>query len=407
IAAALGARVRLIKDVDGVYDADPNLVGEAAHPFAALDFELAEKLAHPLVQDKAIRLARQHGLKIEVAALGRGYATTIGETTQARTARPYKDRLTVALLGCGVVGSQVLERLLEWEDLFSVQTILVRDVARRASHPLADRFTADLRSFEKADVDLFIDAGAGIQPSASLIERFLQRGIAVVSANKQAVAHSGAAIMAAAAASGAPFRYSAAVGGGAPFIENLSRAAANGTVTAIEAVLNGTSNFVLDKCRFGLSFDAAMAEARRLGYAEPDSTADLDGTDAGAKLKLLREIAFADLPLLRIDVEPITPERLAAPEGTVLRYVGRCERQAATAGSPAGLVASLRLEALPPEHFLVGAVNEENRMEIQLQAADGAAQTWRVWGKGAGPWPTSESVLADILDIRRGREAKA
>ena len=189
--------------------------------------------------------------------------------------------------------------------------------------------------------------------------------------------------------------YSASVGGGAPIIESLQRAVAQHRIKGFSGVLNGTSNFVIDQVESGKSFDAAMDEARRLGFAEPDSTADLDGTDVGAKLKLLRAIAFPGMNPHHIEVGAITEDQLVIPKGKGLRYVARAFM------TDKGLEASMKLEVLEADHYLVGAKGEQNRAIIDIDDGSEAGQTWYVTGKGAGAWPTSEALLADVLDIAR------
>ncbi len=391
IAQALGVPVRLLKDVDAIYDADPATVGDQARPYAALDWDQALKIAFPVVQNKAMRFAADHGMQVAVAGLAKGYETIMGAETAERTVPVFKRKIRLAVMGAGGVGSKFLERCLEWSDLIEVDRVLVRDPSKRRDHPLAAVFTSDVRNFVRADVDVFVDIGTGVSPSAELLEGFLKAGVSVTSANKQAVAASGERLRAAAKAGGAMLTYSASVGGGAPIIEALKRAVKDHRIKAISGVLNGTSNFVIDSVESGRTFDAAMDEARRLGFAEPDSTADLDGTDVGAKLKLLREIAFPGEAPKHIEVGQITEESLVIPPGKGLRYVARCYRTAA------GLQASMKLEVLDAGHYLVGARGEQNRAIIELENGE----TWYVTGKGAGAWPTSESLLADVLQIAR------
>src|SRR5690606_11208930 len=127
----------------------------------------------------------------------------------------------------------------------------------------------------------------------------LARGVDVVSANKQAIGADLAALTALAAGTGARLLYSASVGGGAPLIETVRRARAHGPVVRIEAVLNGTCNFILNRLAEGADFEDALAGARDAGFAEEDPTADLTGLDAAAKLAILAHEA-ADWRL-RID----------------------------------------------------------------------------------------------------------
>ncbi|ESQ87657.1 homoserine dehydrogenase [Asticcacaulis sp. AC460] len=391
IADKLGAPVRLYKDVDAIYDADPAQVGDSAKPFDSLNWDEALKIAFPVVQNKAMRYAADKGLTVEVAGLSKGYQTVLGAPTAYRKAAVLKRPIRIAVMGAGGVGAKFLERCLEWSDLIEVDRVLVRDPSKRRDHPLAAAFTSDARNFVRNDVDVFVDIGTGVSPSAELLEGFLKAGVSVTSANKQAVAASGDKLRAAAKASGAMLTYSASVGGGAPVIEALKRAVKSHKVKSIAGVLNGTSNFVIDQVESGKSFDAAMDEARRLGFAEPDSTADLDGTDVGAKLKLLREIAFPGLTPAHLEVGQITEESLIIPAGKGLRYVARCYL------TDGGLQASMKLEVLDRDHYLVGARGEQNRAIIELDNGE----TWYVTGKGAGAWPTTESLLADVLQIAR------
>jgi homoserine dehydrogenase len=396
IAKTLGLPVRLLKDVDAIYDADPATVGDAAQPYDSLAWDEALKIAFPVVQNKAMRFAADHGMTVDVAALARGTQTTLGASTAFRQAPVLARPIRIAVMGAGGVGSRFLERCQEWSDLIEVDRILVRDASRRRDHPMAAKFTSDARTFVRPDVDVFVDIGTGVSPSAELLESFLKVGVSVTSANKQAVANAGDKLRAAARASGAMLTYSASVGGGAPIIEALKRAVTSHKITGFCGVLNGTSNFVIDQVESGKSFDAAMDEARRLGFAEPDSTADLDGTDVGAKLKLLREIAFPGEAPRHIEVGQITEDSLVIPKGKGLRYVARCVR------TETGLKASMKLEVLDADHYLVGARGEQNRAIIDLDNGE----TWYVTGKGAGAWPTSESLLADVLQIVRERPLK-
>lgn len=388
----LKADVKLYKDVDYIYSADPAMVGPSAKPYESLSYDEALKIAFPVVQSKAMRFAKENNVALEVLSLARERGTTIGGLTKYAEPKAFSP-IRLAVMGAGGVGSRFLERCLEWSSLFDVKRILVRDLSKYRNHPLKDRFTSDARQFVGADVDVFVDIGTGIAPSAELLEGFLAVGVGVTSANKQAVAAHIGALRAASKKTGAPLTFSASVGGGAPIIEALLRAVSHGKISSFCGVLNGTSNFVIDQVEAGKSFDAAMDEARRLGFAEPDSTADLDGTDVGAKLKLLRDIAFSGIDPVKVDVGAISEDNLIIPEGKGLRYVARCWFE------DGGLCVSMQLEALDRAHFLIGARGEQNRAIIDC--ADGSQI--KVAGKGAGAWPTTESLLADVLSIARGR----
>ena len=393
IAKQLDASVRLYKDVDAVYDADPATIGDAAKPYAGLSWDDAQKIAFPVVQAKAMQWAAKCEQPIEVTALARSHMTLLGaQQSLIVQNRPAPRPIRLAVMGAGGVGSRFLERCREWEGLVEVKQILVRDTQKRRDDRWAHLYTQDARLFAQADVDIFVDIGTGVSPSAELLEGFLAKGISVTSANKQAVAHSFDKLKAAAKATGAILSFSACVGGGSPVIEALIRSVRTGKIKAFSGVLNGTSNFVIDQVQAGKSFEAAMEEARRLGFAEPDSTADLDGTDVGAKLKILREIVFPGQKPAHIEVGAINEDNLIIPKGKGLRYVARCWLDDKNA-----LNVSMKLETLDEDHFLVGARGEQNRAIIE---ADGQDPVF-VSGKGAGAWPTSESLLADVLDMGR------
>ncbi len=386
-----GARVRLLKDVDAVFDRDPVKSGGGASAFAKLDWSAAVRVAHPLVQHKAVELAWARGLSIEVAALGRGYETLIGPATEVRGAGDARSRARVAILGCGVVGGGVVERLLEESDSFEIAGILVRNLAGRARHPCRALLTTDPNVLLGTRPDIFLDVGSGVESSCDLIAEFLRRDVPVVSANKQAVVSYLRRGTDASLAISVPLAYSAAVGGGAPFLEAVGRS--RGDVRSVAGVLNGTTNYVLDRCRSVPSFEDAVREAQHAGYAEADCSADLDGRDAAAKIRLIGLAAWGRLP-----PEPAVRDALSAAVldrgggDRVLKQVARCG--IGTEGDP---VCEVRLETLPHDHFLAGARAEENRIEIEL--CNGG--TIRIAGKGAGRFPTTEAVMADLFDMFR------
>jgi homoserine dehydrogenase len=392
LAAELGLdRVRLLKDVDGVYEGDPKAA--AAARFHRLDWATARGVAGKLVQQRAIDVGEDRCVSIEVAALGRDSASVIGPlgAPAGEAARPARRRVAVA--GCGVVGGGVVKRLLADPERWEVTAVLVRNQARLRDVELpAGLLTSDPDVLlEGADVlvDALSDGHAGYRLTRSALER----GLSVVSANKQALARDLAGLQALADAKGVTLAYSAAVGGGAPVVETVRRAGAEGDVAAVEGVLNGTVNFLLDRLGRGMAFDAALEEARRAGFAEEDPSSDLDGRDAAAKLRILAAEAFGEAPR-EIDVArqsfhlglATSPE-----EWRSLRQVSRCRR---AGGRLAAEVVFEQVDAASPFFGLRG---ERNALSVAL--ADGSTRTCQ--GRGAGRWPTAESVLADLGDLRR------
>lgn len=397
-AAQCGAaRVRLIKDVDGVYAEDP-AENPQAERYAELDYDAAAQASAGLIQPKAIAAAKAAGVVIEIAAMGAADATRIcaapARKAPARRSRP----LRVALLGCGAVGAGVLAHLRSRPDLFEMNPVLVRrPSARDPLHGVS--FTDRLERALSHRPDLVVELLGGADFPAEVMKGALAGGAHVVTANKAALARHFDELHAAARDGGARLAYSAAVGGGTPILETLERLSRTGGPVRIEGVMNGTANFLLDRLAAGDAFDAAVKEAQRLGFAEADPAADVDGHDAADKLSLLIREAFAlavdpaDIP--KDSLSSVQPEAVkeARAKGLVFKQIGVCELL------PGGaLAAEVRVRAVPAHHPLAGARNEENR--FILTGPDNAVQL--LYGKGAGRWPTAAAVFADIMDIQRG-----
>jgi homoserine dehydrogenase len=383
--------VRLVKDVDGVYDGDPAVLGAEAHRFGTLDWETARKVAGKLVQMRAIETAEKRGVTIEVSAIGLDAASRIGPYKPQPAPGERPRRLKVALAGCGVVGGGVLERLMADGDHYEVVGVLVRDPAKpRDPQPAREILTDDPDVLLGLGADLLVEALSEGRPAERLIRKALERGMDVVSANKQAVAFDLKGLQDAARAAGVKLAFSAAVGGGSPMLETVREARRHGAIAEIEAVLNGTTNFILDRTAQGVPFADALAEARKAGFAEEDPSADIHGHDAAAKLRILAWEAFGasladgDVPRDALDAE--AAKDLA---GKPVKQVARC------AANGSGLDAKVELRA--PDALFRSLRGERNALRVT--GVDG--RVWTCAGRGAGRWPTAESVLADIADVRR------
>lgn len=394
-AARLGAhRVRLIKDVDGVYAEDP-VRNPKAERFSELGYAEAAKASAGLIQDKAIHAAEAEDVLIEVASLGAGEATTIANL-RPRKSLPSKGRvLRVALLGCGAVGAGVLAYLKGRPDLFELNPVLVR---RPDRHEEPARFTNDLATAMFGNPDLVVELIGGADYAAEVMCSALRGGAQVVTANKAAVAKYYDELHACAQAGDTSLLYSAAVGGGAPILESVARFGQDGGVAAVEGVMNGTANFLLGALCAGWSFDEAVKKAQELGFAEADPSTDVDGHDAADKLSvLIREaygVALAPGLIPKQSVRDVSSldARAALARGEVLKQVSRCRLRA-----DGKVEADVRIVSLPAAHPLGGAVNEENRFLVE----SAAGQVHVVSGKGAGRWPTAAAVFADVMDLQR------
>lgn len=402
VAHRLGADVcRLIKDVGGLYEWDPGSAA-GARRYAAISYDDAAALGGEVVQAKAIDYARRVGLGFEVAGPGSASGTAVGATPSTFWETSEEPPpLRVALLGLGTVGLGVYRHLAAWPERFQVTGIAVRDVAkhRHDGVPL-ELFSTDPWQVLEAPGELVVEAIGGVQPASDLVAAALSSGRDTVTANKAVMAHFGSRLARLAAAGGLELRCSATVGGGVPVIESITRLARVGPLASVEGVLNATTTFVLDQIVAGSDLAAAVRSAQENGFAEADPSADLSGLDAAHKLVVVARAAFGvDLDLDRIErtgIEGIDPAevRAAHAAGATVRLVASCRRT-----PDGGVVARVGPVRLPAYHPLARPRNEENRVLIQPVSGPPAV----VDGKGAGRWPTAESVFADLLEIHRLR----
>ncbi len=401
--ALLAERMILLKDVDGLYDSDPNEDGASAQRYLRAGWETARAVGGEVVQEKALDVARRAGRPFEIASCVSPRSTLIGAFEDEAVPASQPRRLKVALLGLGTVGGGVYRQLLKYPDLFEVVKVLVRDPARHrdeVSEP--GLLTDDPAAIARCGADLVVELMGGLNQAGDLVEAALLRGVDVVTANKSLVARDWPALEAAQKASGASLRYSAAVGGGVPMLESLDRARGLGPIRKVEAIVNGTCNFVLGRMDEGDSLDDAVALAQEKGFAEAEPSADVDGRDAAEKLVIIIRHAFGvTLTADAIQCQslrdlPVHAVQQALRDGKHYKQVSCCELD------DEGLRASVSLRAVDADDYLAGAVAEQNR--IQVTMASGAVVS--LSGKGAGRWPTAEAVMADLFEVWRQRAGK-
>ncbi len=394
VAWQLQAHCRLVKDVDGIYDCDPATNPQAAR-FSRLNWEDAAQLGGAVVQPKGVSWAQERGLVFEVGCLGSAAGTLVGPGPNVvAESEPARSPTRVVLLGLGTVGLGVYRALCAQPDAFEVVAIAVRDVASHTDHAPADLLCSDALDAVRRPTDLVVECIGGTSVAVQAVQLALDTGRSVVTANKAIIARDGRGLDERARRSGAALRYSAAVGGSVPAIESVRRLAQSGVIDEIEAVLNGTCNFVLDRLHDGVSFDDAVVAAQKAGFAEADPTLDLDGTDAAHKLAILAREAFgAELVADWIDrsgLDKLDLAEIEAADGGRVRLVARCRR------TPSGLQASVRTE-LRRANGPLGSVRGEHNA-VTLRPATG--RTLFISGKGAGRWPTTEAIVADCIDLR-------
>ena len=317
------------------------------------------------------------------------------------------DRVNVVLLGLGVIGSGVARALQGRAETYSQRIgaplLLRRVLERRLDRARATGvdpalLTADPQEALSGDVDIVIELLGGEHPAYELITDSLSRGRYVVTANKEVMAKHGPELLALAAKNGVDILYEASVGGGIPIISPLKRDLCANEISSVRAIINGTTNYILTRMsRDGLDFDAALAQAQDLGYAEADPTNDIDGHDAAYKLAILASLAFRT----RVRSEDVHREgirRLAARDFRYARELGYAIKLLAVARREDSSV-QVRVHAtLVPEDELLAKVDGAlNAVEIEGDL------TGKVLfqGAGAGSLPTSSAVMADVLDAAR------
>jgi homoserine dehydrogenase len=394
LAERLGSPCRLLKDVDGVFDSDP--ARGPSRRYVRLAFCDAEALGARVVQPAALELARRRGTSFMVARPGSARGTVVGaESTSFAPMGRESPPLRVTLLGLGTVGGGVFRHLAARPDRFRVACILVRDPARHAAAGVPRHLlTTDPRRIFARPSDVVVELMGGLDPATALIEAALDAGRHVVTANKTVIAERGPELVRLAAARGVTLRYSAAVGGAVPMLERIERMARRRSIARIDAVLNGTSNYVLDRLADGLPLAEAIREAQQRGFAEADPTLDLDGSDAAQKLAILARAAFG----ASVDWRVIPRSGISGelPEAVA----GRAVRLVASAGASGNrLRLAVRPMIVPTGHPLGRVRGEENAALIRLAGGRRALLA----GRGAGRWPTAQAVMADLLDLTRER----
>ena len=316
--------------------------------------------------------------------------------------------LRIGMLGCGTVGGGVATILDREADDITARTgaklmitrVAVRDLEKVRDLPIpADRFTTDTAAVVEADdVDVVVEVMGGIEPAGALIRRALELGKPVVTANKELVAQQGPELYRAAVDAGVDFAYEAAVAAAIPIIRPLKESLAGDRVTRVIGILNGTTIYSLTRMtEGGAAYEAVLADAQALGYAEADPTADVGGHDAAAKCAILASLAFDTAvhhdDVFREGIESVTATdiRTADKLGYVIKLLGiasEVDDRVATRVHPA---------FLPKNHPLAAVRGSFNAIFVEAVAAG----ELMFYGRGAGAEPTGSAIVGDVIDVAR------
>ncbi|MCZ6916942.1 MAG: homoserine dehydrogenase [Gemmatimonadetes bacterium] len=401
LAQQLGAAsCRMVKDVEGLHPHDPHGGTPSTQPYATASWAEALRVGRALVQPKAMEFAQRHRVRFAIGAPGSANGTKVGPYETRLRAEASRPRVRVALAGLGTVGLGVYRWLRRYPEQFEVVCILVEQAGKpRPNDVDGALLTTDPWALLNDDADVLVELIGGTDTAKSLLDHAITSGIDVVTANKALLASNLHYLQRGVVSDEPRVRCSASVGGAVPVLEGLVEAARHSRIDRIEGVLNGTCNYVLDRVVNGCDFDLAVREAQEKGIAERDPSLDLSGRDSASKLAVAAFIALGvQLDPDTIDrqgIDQLPPERIAraANEGKVLRLVAQLER------TETGWHARVHPVELSPEHALARTRGEENAVVVY----GGGASARVLRGKGAGRWPTTTSVLADLLDLHRAR----
>lgn len=310
--------------------------------------------------------------------------------------------IQIAVMGHGVVGSGVTEILLkhakEIEKKIKEEIYIkkVLDLREFPDSPIADRFTKSFDDIINDDeIKIVVEVMGGINPSYDFVKRCLQSGKSVVTSNKELVAAKGAELLKIASENNLNFLFEASVGGGIPIIRPLTQCLAANEVDEIAGILNGTTNFILTKMiKDQMSFDDALALAQKLGYAERNPAADVEGHDACRKICILASLVFGKHVYPdSVHTEGITKITLtdvdyASAWGGVIKLIGKVKL---TDGKQEIIVAPMFINH---ESQLSSVDDVFNGILVKGDSTGDVV----FYGKGAGKLPTASAVVADVMD---------
>lgn len=316
----------------------------------------------------------------------------------------------VGLLGLGTVGAGTAEILLSPQGRhpllqeLDIYRVGVRSLDKPRTFDISpDLMTTDLESIVcDPAVDIVVELIGGLEPARTLILKAIEHGKHVVTANKAVIARYGEEIFSAANEKGIYVLLEAAVGGGIPVIQPLKQSLGANRIQSVTGIVNGTTNYILTRMQTeGADFNEVLADAQKLGYAEADPTADVDGLDAADKIAILASLAFAG----RVKREQVHTEGIrqvsaadiayAEKLGFVIKLLAIAKREAAEADETDRLQLRVHPTLVPKVHPLANINGVYNAILIEGEPLGQVM----FFGRGAGAGPTASAVVSDILNI--------
>lgn len=316
----------------------------------------------------------------------------------------------IAVMGFGVVGSGTVELLDKNKDIIEnrcgqeIEVKYILDLRDFPDSPYRDKLTKNFDDIlNDPEITVVAELMGGKTFAYDYTKRLLQKGISVVTSNKELVATYGAELLKIAKENGCNYLFEASVGGGIPIIRPLHQCLAANRFSRIAGILNGTTNYILTKMIYDQkSFDEALAQAQSLGYAEKDPSADVDGHDATRKLCILGSLAFGKhiypeyIHCSGIREITLDDVEYAENAGYAIKLIGLIEN------TESGIVATVCPRLVSINNPLSGVNDVFNAIMVTGDAVGEVL----FYGRGAGKLPTASAVVGDIIDAvkHKGKE---
>ncbi len=305
------------------------------------------------------------------------------------------------MIGLGTVGSGVVQLLAQHKHL-QLKKIAVRDLEKERSAEAKCTITTDVSEIiDDPEIEVLVEVMGGEEPALSYIRRALEKRKHVVTANKEVLAKHGPSLFQLAREKGVTIFFEASVAGGIPLISTIQRGLGANQLAAVTGILNGTTNFILSNMEEkGLSYDHVLAEAQRLGFAEADPSADVDGHDVAYKLSILAALSFQRFvkpaDIYREGIRNITPDDLALAKefGYRIKLVGTA-RNTSPNDKNGPLAVRVHPTLVPLSHPLASVSGSSNCILVNGNAVGEIIMV----GPGAGSLPTASAVVGDIINL--------
>ena len=316
-------------------------------------------------------------------------------------------KIKIGLLGLGTVGTGVYKLIRMRSDVMErtigaqleIKKILVHNKNKKREGVDESLLTDNWKDIlEDEEIQIVIEVIGGIEPAKTMILEALKAGKNVVSANKDLIAEEGRELLDTAQEYGKDFLFEAAVAGGIPIIRPLKQCLAGNEITDVLGIVNGTTNYILTKMfEEGMEFEDALRQAQKLGYAEADPTADVEGLDAGRKVAIMASIVFHS----RVVFSDVYTEGITKITAADIAYAKEFDSVIKLLGvarnTESGIEVGVYPVMLPKDHPLASVRESFNAVFIHGDAVDDAM----FYGRGAGEMPTASAVVGDVIDVAR------